>query len=395
VLAVDVSLLSLGTFCCHNTSVSSAWGTERTNARVRDRIAGWRGANEWLENQERRARQNPRAFVSLFVPHVLRQRRHIRRFLLRRFGVKVNYHSRIGGSDGRGNLPGLFGEQYVAVPERFPLRFWCCPEDYGLFRWYTAWGDLLYWFDGAWAVIVLARMDAARRGIDPDVAVVEEVFNYHHVGPSLIARPTRQTEPDPLAREEHAENLAGWVRSRIGLGTNKRLGAVLREDLEPGGSIFERLVAELLPTTVIAFDDLRSERPPEPIGEDEPLLDLGRLKSSLVSRVEKLLEELGGQDAKLGREGKLSGQRPESTIPDGEDGLGEFELRETLRQELETLKFLVERAAFSEQEARVFELDMQTDHDTAAIACELQLDPKTVRTYRKRYRDKLRRAAGL
>jgi hypothetical protein len=358
-------------------------------------VASWRGANEWLEKQERWARENPRAFVSMFVPYVLRQRRHIRRFLLRRFGVKVNYHSRIGGSEGRGNLPGLFGEQYVAVPERFPLRFWCCPEDYGLFRWYTAWGDLLYWFDGAWMVVVLARMDAARRGIDPDVAVVEEVCNYHRVGPSLIARPTKQTEPDPLAREEYAENVAGWVGSRIALGTNKRLKAVLGEDRQQGGSIFEKLLGELLPTTVIAFDDLRSERPPEPEDEDEPLLDLGRFKSSLVSRVEKLLEELGGQGAKLARRGKLSGERAESTIPDGEDGLEEFELREALHQKLETLESLVERAAFSEQEARVFELDMQTDHDTAAIARELHLKPKTVRTYRKRYRDKLRRAASL
>jgi hypothetical protein len=393
-LVVDVSL-PLGTFCCHNRSVTEAWGTDRTNARVRDRVAAWRGANRWLENQELRAREDPRAFVSMFVPYVLRQRRHIRRFLFSRFGVKVNYHRRIGGSDGRGNLPGLFGEQYVAVPERFPLRFWCCPEDYSLFHWYAAWGDLLYWFDGAWMVVVLARMDAARRGIDPDVAVVEEVFNYHRVGPSLITRPTRQTEIDPLVREEHAENLAGWVGSRIGVGTNKRLGAVLGEDLEPGGSIFERLVGQLLPTTVIAFDDLRSERPPEPEDEDEPLLDLGRLKSSLVSRVEKLLEELGGQGAKLARRGKLSGERLESTIPDDEDGLEEFELRETLRQELETLKSLVERAAFSEREARVFGLDMETDHDTAAISRELRLEPETVRTYRKRYRDKLRRAAGL
>jgi hypothetical protein len=171
-LVVDVSL-PLGTFCCHNRSVTEAWGTDRTNARVRDRVAAWRGANRWLENQELRAREDPRAFVSMFVPYVLRQRRHIRRFLFSRFGVKVNYHRRIGGSDGRGNLPGLFGEQYVAVPERFPLRFWCCPEDYSLFHWYAAWGDLLYWFDGAWMVVVLARIDAARRGIDPDVAVVE------------------------------------------------------------------------------------------------------------------------------------------------------------------------------------------------------------------------------
>jgi hypothetical protein len=375
--------------------VIEAWGTDRANARVRDRVVAWRGATEWLENQELRAREDPRAFVSMFVPYVLRQRRHIRRFLLRRFGVKVNYHSCIGGSDGKSNLPGLFGEQYVAVPERFPLRFWWHTEDYGLFRWYTAWGDLLYWFDGAWMVVVLARMDAARRGIDPDAAVVEEVFNYHRVGPSLMARPTSQTEPDPLVREEHAENLAGWVGSRIGVGTNKRLGAVLGEDRQQGGSIFERLVGELLPTTVIAFDDLRSERPPDPEDEEGPILDLGRLKRSLVSRVEKLLEELGGQGAKLARRGKLSGERLESPIPDDEDGLEEFELRETLRQELETLKSLVERAAFSEQEARVFGLDMETDHDTAAIARELRLEPETVRTYRKRYRDKLRRAAGL
>ena len=40
---------------------------------------------------------------------------------------------------------------------------------------------------------------------------------------------------------------------------------------------------------------------------------------------------------------------------------------------------------------RVYELDMQTDHDTELIAQELGKASSTVRQHRKRYRDKLRK----
>lgn len=357
--------------------MSGGQGIEGANARVRSRIAAWRETNAWLKGEEQWARENPRAFVLIFEPYVLRQRRHIRRFLLNRFGVKFNY--RIHPEKDR--RPGLFGKPRLAFPERFPTGFRHRQEDLDLFRWFRVLEDMLYWFDGAHTIIVSARFSALKEGADPDAAVVENVFEYHRMGP-WMSRPTAQAEADPWLREHYAENLAGWVGSRVSLGPNRRLRSILQEEGIPS----ERLVEELLSTTIIAYDDMMSEAPPAN-GAD------GR-KRSLMSRAERLLENLGTQDAKLARGNKLADRRPGSEIPDAEDGIEEVERRETSRQQLEALNSLVERAAFSEQETRVFDLDMATDHDTDAIAHGLNLKAATVRVYRKRYRKKLREASS-
>ncbi len=357
--------------------MSGGQGIEGANARVRSRIAAWRETNAWLKGEEQWARENPRAFVSIFEPYVLRQRRHIRRFLLNRFGVKFNY--RIHPEEDR--RPGLFGKPRLAFPERFPTGFRYCQEDLDLFRRFTDWEDLLYWFDGAYTDIVSARFLALKEGADPDAAVVENLFEYHRMG-HWMSRPTAQAEADPWLRQHYAENLAGWVGSRVSLGPNRRLRAILQEEGIPS----ERLVEELFSTTIIAYDDMMSEAPPAS-GSD------GR-KRSLMSRVERLLENLGTQDAKLARGNKLADKRPGSEVPDAEDGIEEVERREALRQQLEVLSSLVENTALSERETRVFEMDMATDHDTDAIARGLNLAPSTVRAYRKRYLDKLRRSVG-
>ena len=72
------------------------------------------------------------------------------------------------------------------------------------------------------------------------------------------------------------------------------------------------------------------------------------------------------------------------------DIVGDFERQEAARQ---AITELAERAALSEGERRVFELDMLTDHDTKAIARELDRSPSTVRGWRKRYRDKMSQAS--
>jgi len=88
---------------------------------------------------------------------------------------------------------------------------------------------------------------------------------------------------------------------------------------------------------------------------------------------------------------KLAEGQAELATESTENDLEEFERKETLQQELNALKGWVEKAGFSEDEARVYELDMQTDHNTKLIAQELGKASSTVRQHRKRYRDKLRK----
>ena len=68
-----------------------------------------------------------------------------------------------------------------------------------------------------------------------------------------------------------------------------------------------------------------------------------------------------------------------------------FELEETLRQQRDQLLRWIEEVKFPEQERRVYELDMQTDYDTEAIARDLNIATETVRTNRKRYHGKIRK----
>jgi DNA-binding CsgD family transcriptional regulator len=93
--------------------------------------------------------------------------------------------------------------------------------------------------------------------------------------------------------------------------------------------------------------------------------------------------------------GKVLALGPDHLMPFvDEQLLAEFELREDLRQKLEQLRIWVEKANFSELEARVHDLDMRTEYDTKTIARALDLKGDTVRVLRKRYTDKLRKAAG-
>ena len=113
---------------------------------------------------------------------------------------------------------------------------------------------------------------------------------------------------------------------------------------------------------------------------------------SLLRRVTRLLEGQGSEQLRLEREGKLAGA---CGLGGGDEDMAEFEHRETLRQDLQRLKGWIDQANFSPREARVYELDLSTNFDTEAIARELEIKASTVRVLRKRYEDKIRKAAGL
>lgn len=351
-----------------------SWSKDESNDRVRSRIESWRQARKWINHHERLAREDPREFVSTFEFYVKRQRRHIRRFIRSRFGVGVHY----GES--------MIGKPYIASLERFPVWFRLSREHRDLFHWLRAWTDLLAWFDVAWIAVISARVVARREGLDENAAIVENVFNYHREGPWMAA-PTSETEPDPILRESYATNLSGWVGAQISLGINKRLKAVLSEDLRPGVSAFEKLVDELLTATIIAFDELQ---PGEPLSS-------GIGKTNLVSRVVSLIEDSGSEELRLDRDGKLSHGFTEATgrLADetGEEEFKQEETDEILRQRLEVLKFLIEEARLSNTEAKVLGLDLRTNFNTKAVVEEFGVAPGTVGTLRYRYRHKLAEAA--
>jgi DNA-binding NarL/FixJ family response regulator len=184
-------------------------------------------------------------------------------------------------------------------------------------------------------------------------------------------------------RDRALASLAGWVGARMKLAPGWELTKVLREEAKDTPfaqwAVLKQLIAELPGAVTIEWAALSREEP----------------AAVLVRRIEAKLKKQGLQAAKLYRKDRLIGEPLESPAAGNEDDLEEFEVRETVRQQLNALPGWVEKAKLSEQERRVYELDMRTDHNTQVIASELQLDQDTVRQYRKRYRDKLRAAAGL
>jgi len=188
-------------------------------------------------------------------------------------------------------------------------------------------------------------------------------------------------------RETAAVGLAGWLLSNH-VSWRGRQNIRIRRALESFGgkeeSLDALLVSELPAAALIAW----SERLP-----DEPLRPSGNRKKNLVSRVQKLLAELGGE----GVEKKLLADHPQEdqTIGQTAAALAEFEREEALRQELNRLQDCVGEAQLSEQQRQVYELDIQTDRDVSAIARTLGITENHVYKVCKNYLDKLRRAAGL
>lgn len=114
-----------------------------------------------------------------------------------------------------------------------------------------------------------------------------------------------------------------------------------------------------------------------------------------MTRTALRLEKEGDEAIKLNRRGKLAAGGLDGGVGADEPDLEEFTLREDMRRELEQLRIWVEKAGFSEREAQVHKLDMRTGYDAKAAARALDLKADTVRVLRKRYTDKLRKAAGF
>ncbi|PLS83762.1 MAG: hypothetical protein CYG60_21335 [Actinobacteria bacterium] len=116
-------------------------------------------------------------------------------------------------------------------------------------------------------------------------------------------------------------------------------------------------------------------------------------QTSLLQEAVRLLEKQAKEQDRLAQAGKLAGQLSDSTVSEEDEDITAFERRETLEQELGQLKRWVEGAGFSVAEAKVQELDIETNFDTKAIAQKMGISPSTVRGYRKRYIAKIRKIA--
>jgi hypothetical protein len=207
-----------------------------------------------------------------------------------------------------------------------------------------------------------------------------------------------QEMPTKSLREVGRDILTAWARENIKLTGQE--GGRLRRALGIEGfphAQEEPLMCELPGAVTLAWKDMQPK---------EPLRSTGRRETSLVRRIARLMEDTGSEEAK--RPGKLvhetfgvaatqekEGRSTEHLGAADDELIEEFELRETLRQELGALREWVEKAKLSEQERQVYELDMQTDHDTRGIASKLDITEGHVRVVRRNYRGKIAAAAGL
>lgn len=212
-------------------------------------------------------------------------------------------------------------------------------------------------------------------GEDPFRKACDGFFSAHLDSHELLYVITRPQWMGPELREEIAASLTGQVAARISLSRNKRLRTALSDSR---GSTTERLMQELPGAVVYAWGS-------PPSDDNQPWL---------FREVVHLLEKQAKEQDRLAQAGKLAGELSDSAGAEDED-IAEFERRETLQQELGQLRRWVEGSDFSEAEAWVYELDIETDFDTGAIAQKLGVSPSTVRGYRKRYIAKIRKVAGL
>ncbi len=239
------------------------------------------------------------------------------------------------------------------------------------------WATMDYWLEEATAQMMdLALRKAKRAGEDNLLfAACMGYIAARREAENVLAR----VEPrvaSPETRKLLVAMLTGYVGARISLVHGKRLATVMgEENTDPR----ERLRRELPGAVMDGWGETRNSNIP------------------LLSRVDRLLSKTGSESARLARDGKLAEtlSSSENMLGGSDEDLAEFERQETLRQELKRLEGWIKSAKFSEREAQVYELDMQMDYDTAAIARKLSIDTSTVRQYRKRYQDKVRKAAGF
>lgn len=207
-------------------------------------------------------KRRSRTYASSAFGHIRTHRRHIRRLLRKRFGVKVRYSW-------------YRSEQYVARRERFPQYPPRHPQEYYNYVQLRVMSSMLKALDVQWAVMHSAYIKAHLSGENPDAAALGALFSLLRSGP-LGATPTMETERDDVLREMQAKTVAGWVGSHISLGVNKSLNSVLSErTCGSRGANFAELMKDLVSATVVAWDELQPGEPLRP-GSAKPTSSAAR-----------------------------------------------------------------------------------------------------------------------
>src|SRR5215204_961555 len=332
---------------------------------VRASINEWQARKKQARDFEQKASENPSIYASSAFYHIRGRRRHLRRLLRKRFGVKVSYF-------------GFRSKQYIASRKRFPYYPPNSPRDYYDYVQFSVMSNLLRVHDALWAAMHSAYIRAHRRGEDPDVAALSALFRVGGSGP-WAATPTNRSEPDDVLREMMAITVAGWVGAHISRSQHRRVRDALRENTDGSPSANDaKFVEELLPATILAWDELQAGEPLRP----------GSGKTNLVSRTQRWLQKIGSEAAE---KQKTHMQFDEVSGDDqGDQLLEEFERMETLRQ-LEQATQLTRLEAAVWQRAR-------DGLEIAEIAEELKISKNSVSVHKSNAVMKLceaRRASGL
>jgi DNA-binding CsgD family transcriptional regulator len=348
--------------------VDSAQQDDNTADKVRASIYEWRESKKRAKYFEQKANGNPRFYASSAFYFIRGTRRHLRRLVRKRFGVKVRYF-------------GLRSKQYIASRKRFPYYRPRSPQDNDDYVQFSVMSGLLRVHDALWAAMHSAYIRAHRNGEDPDVAALAALFKLLGSGP-WAATPTNRAEPDDILREISAVTVAGWAGAHISLRSenrDQRVEAALSENTDGSpGANFARLLEELVPATLIAWDEVQPGEPLRP----------GSGKTNLVSRVEGLLGKLGSEGAE---KQKPHEEFAEVTVDGRNDPLlEEFERMETVRQ-------MEAAAGLSPGESAVWQR-VRSGMEITEIAQELQITKGNVSVKKHnafKKLDEARRASGL
>ena len=177
---------------------------------------------EWLELEEKtkyfeqKASENPRLYASSAFYHIRGTRRHVRRLLRKKFGVKVRYF-------------GFRSQQYIASRKRFPYYHPAqTPQEYYDYVQFVGLSNLLRVYGVRWFAMHSAYIKVHRTGEDPAAAACAALLELHRQGP-WAAIPTSEEEPDDTLREMSAKSVAGFVAAHIHRTENRRHDTDLQE----------------------------------------------------------------------------------------------------------------------------------------------------------------------
>src|SRR5215212_7977942 len=158
-------------------------GAQQGN-KVRASIDEWREHKKQAKHFEQKASENANIYASSAFYHIRGTRRHLRRLLRKRFGVKVRYF-------------GFRSKQYIASRKRFPYYPPSSPREYYDYVQFRVMSNLLRVHDVLWAAMHAAYIRAHRNGEDPDVAALSALFRIMGSGP-WAATPSNRSELDDV-----------------------------------------------------------------------------------------------------------------------------------------------------------------------------------------------------